>query len=194
MKIQYFCFSEDSIVVFQWKSSAWSCFLILLKMRTNSPWRKARPYKLSGKIGIQAGVFLYYLMWWHNAWYYALLCQFQFVFSREVEDKGWWKGEVDGRWVAQIINKLENKKINLPHRYILNTLDFVYWLMGPVHVLHVQNIRFPYGTFWNMERFTCGLLQKLYLHYFRTGVFPDNFVKLIVEEDKRERKPSRYNQ
>ena len=33
-----------------------------------------------------------------------------FFFSREVEDKGWWKGEVDGRWVAQIINKLENKK------------------------------------------------------------------------------------
>merc|ERR1719458_1355872 len=43
------------------------------------------------------------------------------IISREVEDKGWWKGEIDGR----------------------------------------------------------------------TGVFPDNFVKLIVEEDKRERKPSR---
>merc|ERR1719239_1360758 len=43
------------------------------------------------------------------------------IISREVEDKGWWKGEVDGR----------------------------------------------------------------------TGVFPDNFVKLIVEEDKRDRKPSR---
>jgi len=43
------------------------------------------------------------------------------IISREVEDKGWWKGEVDGR----------------------------------------------------------------------TGVFPDNFVKLIVEEEKRERKPSR---
>ena len=48
---------EDWIVVFQWKSSAWSCFPTLLKMRTNSPWRKARQYKLSGKIGIQAGVF-----------------------------------------------------------------------------------------------------------------------------------------
>ena len=33
---------------------------------------------------------------------------------------------------------------------------------------------------------------KLYWPYFRTGVFPDNFVKLIVEEDKRDRKPSRY--
>lgn len=43
------------------------------------------------------------------------------IISREVEDKGWWKGEVDGR----------------------------------------------------------------------TGVFPDNFVKLLVEEDKRDRKPSR---
>ena len=87
---------EDWIVVFQWKSSAWSCFPILLKMRTNSPWRKARLYKLSGKIGIQAGVFLYYLMWWHNAWYYALLCQSQFFSVEKLKTRDGGKE----RWMA----------------------------------------------------------------------------------------------
>ena len=29
--------------------------------------------------------------------------------SREVEDKGWWKGEVDGRWVPSV--KIVNTQI-----------------------------------------------------------------------------------
>ena len=39
----------------------------------------------------------------------------------------------------------------------------------------------------------CWFIENVLRGHFRTGVFPDNFVKLIVEEDKRDRKPSRYN-
>lgn len=31
-------------------------------------------------------------------------------FSREVEDKGWWKGEVDGRWENKLKKKCTNTK------------------------------------------------------------------------------------
>ena len=48
---------------------------------------------------------------------------------------------------------------------------------------------------WKHTCLVCFLfisIFKILTVKFRTGVFPDNFVKLIVEEEKRERKPSRW--
>lgn len=81
---------EDWIVVFQWKSSAWSCFPILLKMRTNSLWRKARLYKLSGRN-------------WNTgfSFYYPIVCVFSPKKSSPsnfpFQSRSWRQGMVERR-------------------------------------------------------------------------------------------------